>query len=167
MPDIILVDKRDNQIGAGEKMEVHKKGLLHRAFSVVIFNFQGQVLLQKRAQDKYHSGGLWTNTCCSHPAPGRHIKKEVQKRLAEEMGFSCPLEEVFTFHYKVKLGELTENEIDHVFKGIYDGEINPDPTEVEDVRWVNSGELKKDIAARPDQYTYWFKKIMDRLLEDM
>lgn len=165
MVDVIIVDKNDNQIGTEEKIVAHQKGLLHRCFSIFLFNSKGQLLIQKRARSKYHSGGLWTNTCCSHPEPDRDLKEEAKRRLKEEMGIECDLREIFSFIYKAKLGELTEYEFDHVFVGKFEGEPKPDPTEAEDWKWVNPEELKKDVKENPEKYTHWFKLILERVLD--
>ncbi|MEK7619489.1 MAG: isopentenyl-diphosphate Delta-isomerase, partial [Patescibacteria group bacterium] len=124
----ILVDETDHEIGTEEKMATHERGLLHRAFSVFVFNASGELLLQQRAFEKYHSAGLWTNTCCSHPRPGEETLAAAYRRLQEEMGFDCPLNEMFTFRYLAPFPNgLTENEVDHVFFGMYDGPVNPNP----------------------------------------
>src|SRR3954451_2191269 len=129
--DVILVDEYDNEIGTMPKMEAHLKGKLHRAFSVFIFNAEGDLLLQQRAAHKYHSGGLWTNTCCSHPRPGEDTMDAAQRRLAQEMGLRCPLTHLFTTHYRAAVSrDLIEDEVVHVFGGRHDGEPDPDPHEV-------------------------------------
>ena len=156
MHEVILVDENDNEVGTGDKIKTHQEGKLHRAFSIFVFNSKGELLLQKRVKSKYHSGGLWTNTCCSHPRPGEHIEKAVHRRLREEMGFDCDLREVTNFTYKAELGELTEHEFDHVFIGFYDGEIRPDENEVDDFKFVTMDELRANIAKNPENYTAWF-----------
>jgi isopentenyl-diphosphate delta-isomerase len=162
---LILVDESDNEIGAEEAAAVHKEGKLHRAFSIFVFTSHGKLLLQRRAVTKNHSGGLWTNTCCSHPSPGDSLEKIVHTRLREEMGFDCELKKVLTFTYKAKFDNgLSEYEYDHLFVGVYDGEPKPDPTEVEGFKWMSIEELKADIRANPDAYTFWFKVAFDRLL---
>jgi isopentenyl-diphosphate delta-isomerase len=161
--ELIIVDKNDKEIGRGEKMEIHRQGRPHRAFSVLVFNSRGELLIQKRARIKYHSSGLWSNTCCSHPRPDKNIKSEAEERLNQEMGINCPLKEVFKFSYKVNLGNLIENEFDHVFFGNFDGDPNPDKKEAEDWKWIDLEDLKKDINENPDDYTYWFKLILERL----
>lgn len=163
MAEIILVDENDNQIGTGEKLEVHRQGKLHRAFSVLIFNPKGELLLQKRAKSKYHSGGLWSNTCCSHPTVGERIKDSAERRLFEEMGIKTKLKEIFSFVYKAKFEDLTEYEFDHVFEGRFNGNPNPEPEEAEDWKWMNLAELKKDIKENPKNYTEWFKIIIETL----
>lgn len=160
---IIAVDKLDKEIGPIEKMEAHHKGVMHRAFSILIFNSKNQLLLQKRNKEKYHSPGLWTNTCCSHPRYGENLQDAAYRRLREEMGFTCELKEVFSFVYKVELEDnLFEYEYDHVFIGIYDGEIVVNKDEVEDFKWVDMNEVKADILDNPQLYTYWFKCLFDR-----
>jgi isopentenyl-diphosphate Delta-isomerase len=162
--DVILVDEQDIQVGTMEKMEVHQKAILHRAFSVFIFNDKGEMLLQKRAGKKYHSGGLWTNTCCSHPRPGEDTMESANKRLQEEMGFSTPLKKAFTFLYKAPFENgLTEHEYDHVFIGNFTGLINPDPDEVEDYCYQSFGELKQSMQTHPGHFTEWFKIALPKL----
>ncbi|WP_028979272.1 isopentenyl-diphosphate Delta-isomerase [Sporocytophaga myxococcoides] len=154
---VILVDKNDSEKGLMEKMEAHQKGELHRAFSIFIFNSTNELLLQKRATSKYHSGGLWTNTCCSHPAPGTLISEEAEKRLFEEMGFTTSLRKIFSFIYKAELDNgLTEYEFDHVFTGLYDGHPNINSEEVEDWKFIKLEDLKLDIIEHPERYTKWF-----------
>ncbi len=163
--EIILVDRKDEVMGKGEKMWVHRKGKLHRAFSIFLFNSKGEMLLQQRARSKYHSGGLWTNACCSHPRAGEKIEEEVKKRLNEEMGIKCPLKEVFSFIYKAKLGDLTEYEFDHVFIGHFNGRPKPNKEEADGWKWIKTRELIKDVKKNPDKYTAWFKKIFKKVLE--
>lgn len=161
MDQVILVDNKNNELGVMEKLEAHKKGLLHRAFSVFVFNKDGQLLLQKRNSKKYHSGGLWSNTVCSHPRPGEEYEDAVHRRLKEEMGFDCDLKQASCIIYRSEFKNgLIEHEYDCVFKGEYDGDVKPDPEEVEDTKWVNIDELKKDVNESPEKYTYWFKKIV-------
>jgi isopentenyl-diphosphate delta-isomerase len=155
--EVILVDKDDNPVGAMEKMEAHRKAVLHRAFSVFIFNGKGEMLLQQRARQKYHSAGLWTNACCSHPRPGEDTRQAALRRLQEEMGFTTILEKLFDFTYRAEFGNgLTEFEFDHVFTGVYDGDIDPDPTEVGDHCFKTLDEIRTDLAAHPQRYTHWF-----------
>jgi isopentenyl-diphosphate Delta-isomerase len=159
---VILVDSNDNAIGTMEKMEAHHKGLLHRAFSVLLFNSEGKVLIQKRASSKYHSAGLWTNTCCSHPQPGEKIEDAARRRLNEEMGIDVHTKFAFKFIYKAALDhQLTEHELDHVFTGTYDGEPKINHNEVEDWKYADLRWLKKDIVENPGRYTYWFKLIVN------
>jgi isopentenyl-diphosphate delta-isomerase len=155
--EVILVDDQDQQLGVMEKMEAHRKGLLHRAFSVFIFNEKGEMLLQQRSMNKYHSGGLWTNACCSHPRPGEDIQRAAQRRLHEEMGFVTSIEEIFDFIYKSPFENgLTEHEFDHVFIGIYDDLIDPDKKEVSDFCFKSLEEIKSSLQSSPAQYTAWF-----------
>jgi isopentenyl-diphosphate delta-isomerase len=161
MEEVILVDKNDNAIGTMEKMEAHRKGALHRAFSVLLFNSNGEILLQKRSATKYHSAGLWTNTCCSHPLPDEKIEDATRRRLKEEMGIDLQPEFVYKFIYKVALEKgLIEHEYDHVFVGTFDGEPAINKNEVEDWKFVTVHWLKHDISKHPDHYTFWFKQIL-------
>lgn len=156
--DVILVDETDRPMGTMGKMEVHQKALLHRAFSVFIFNEKGEMLLQKRAANKYHSAGLWTNACCSHPRPGTNTMEAAVQRLQEEMGFVTVLEKVFDFIYKTPFDNgLTEHEFDHVFVGTYGGSIDPDPMEVADFCFMPVDEIKRSMQSHADKYTAWFK----------
>lgn len=160
---IILVDEKDNQIGSGEKLAVHQKGQLHRAFSILVFNSRDQLLIQQRADSKYHCPGLWANTCCSHPVVGETIYKAAHRRLEEEMGFDCPLEEKGSFIYRVVFdNDLIEHEFDHVLVGYYDGDIKINPQEVKDSLWLELASLKKDMSLFPDKYAPWFKIIIDK-----
>ena len=160
---IVLVDENDNQIGTGEKMAVHRAGKLHRAFSVFVFNSKGEMLLQRRALTKYHSGGLWTNTCCSHPRPEEKTIDAAKRRLKEEMGFECELEEVDSFVYKTEFEGLFEHEFDHVFVGKYEGEMGVDREEVEEYKWISLEDLYEDVKQNPQKYTSWFKIALERL----
>ena len=160
---IIKVDELDHELGSIEKLEAHRKGILHRAFSILVFNSKNQLLLQKRNKDKYHSPGLWSNTCCSHQRIGVTLQEAIIRRLVEEMGFTCELKEIFNFVYKTEFdNSLTEHEFDHVFVGFYDGEISINEDEVEEYKWVTLDELKEDMRIYPEQYTFWFKILMDR-----
>lgn len=160
---IILVDEKDNEIGSGEKLKVHQEGKLHRCFSLFVFNSKGELMLQERAKSKYHSGGLWTNTCCSHPRAGEKIEEAVHRRLREEMGFDCEVKEIFSFIYKAKLDHgLWEHEFDHVFIGKFDKEPKINPEEAEGWKWIGLDELKKDMAKSPENYTVWFKIAMEK-----
>ena len=163
---VILVDELDRAVGTEEKIKAHEKGLLHRAFSVFVINNQDELLLQKRASNKYHSPGLWTNTCCSHPAPGEDLQLSAEKRLLEEMGFSCPLTWIFKLTYKVSFENgLTEHELDHVFFGRFNDNPMPNPHEVEDWRWENIDSLKRDLIKNPHRYTYWFRHMYDQFYD--
>lgn len=155
---VILVDEHDRRLGTMEKMEAHRQGVLHRAFSIFLFNSQGELLLHQRALDKYHSGGLWTNTCCSHPRDGESVLEAARRRLMEEMGMSAPLEAQFTFIYKRVLDHgLTEHELDHVLFATSDDVPSPNPAEVAGYRYASLEAVSEDIIAHPDQYTEWFK----------
>lgn len=157
---VILVDEQDNQIGLMPKMEAHEKAVLHRAFSVFIFNDKGDLMLQQRAADKYHSPLLWTNTCCSHQRDGETSLEAGKRRLQEEMGFTAELEEVFWFVYKAPFDNgLTEHELDHVMIGNFNGVPDINEEEVAAYKWMSLEEVKKDIDERPDEYTAWFKII--------
>ena len=162
--DVILVDEKDRPTGTMEKIEVHKKAMLHRAFSVFIFNDKGEMLLQKRASKKYHSGGLWTNSCCSHPQPGEDTMAAANKRLQEEMGFSTSLTKAFTFIYKASFENgLTEHEYDHVFVGSFNGLIRPNPDEVDDYCNQSLDQLKQSLKTHPHHFTEWFKIALPKL----
>lgn len=158
---IVLVNQEDAVTGFADKMEVHVKGLLHRAFSIIIFNSQNEMLIHRRADEKYHSPGLWTNACCSHLPEGMIMNEAIYDRLQHEMGFYCSLSHAFTFHYQVGFDHgLTENEIDHVYFGTFEGIPNPNPDEVSEWKWINVDVLFDDIRNNPADYTYWFKHIM-------
>lgn len=164
MTQVILVNEQDEPIGVMEKMQAHQAAALHRAFSVFIFNSRGEMLLQKRAVQKYHSGGLWTNTCCSHPLPGEDTKEAALRRLKEEMGFETELTHAFTFTYKTEFENgLAEHEIDHVYTGIYDDAIFPDKNEVSDFSYESMEAIKKMIHLAPQVYTSWFKIAFPKL----
>ncbi|WP_432413075.1 isopentenyl-diphosphate Delta-isomerase [Rasiella sp. SM2506] len=163
---VILVNEKDEQIGLMPKLEAHKKGLLHRAFSVFVFNSKKEVMLQQRALGKYHSPGLWTNTCCSHQRNGEDSIAAGERRLMEEMGFSVPLKETTSFIYKAPFDNgLTEHEYDHILIGYYDDlpKINPD--EVAAWKWMPLAAIKNDIDQNPAIYTEWFKIIFDKFYQ--
>ncbi len=163
MEEVILVDQDDNVIGTMEKMEAHRKGLLHRAFSVVIFNSKGEILLQKRALSKYHSGGLWTNACCSHPLPDESMDMATQRKLKQEMGIDLKVKYAYKFIYRTNLDNgLIEHEYDHVFTGTFDGEPVINKHEVEDWKFISPEHLLLDVKLNPRNYTYWFKLILDQ-----
>jgi isopentenyl-diphosphate delta-isomerase len=165
-PLVILVDKNDVQTGTARKLEAHEKALLHRAVSVFIINSKGEWLLQRRALDKYHSNGLWTNTCCTHPFPGESDRDAATRRLHEEMGMQCELMHLFSFLYMGKLdNELTEHELDHVFLGITDDKPVINRDEVEEWSYISWEKLKKDVAVNGRKYTYWFRIIFDDVNE--
>ncbi|QPH40787.1 isopentenyl-diphosphate Delta-isomerase [Pedobacter endophyticus] len=156
--DVILVDENDLQIGQMEKLEAHQKGELHRAFSIFIFNNKNELLLQRRAKNKYHSGGLWTNTCCSHPRLGETNLAAANRRLKEEMGMECALNPVFSFLYKASFNDgLTEHELDHVFFGYSEGLPNLNTDEADDYRYVTLAALQKEIDEKPEAFTKWLQ----------
>jgi isopentenyl-diphosphate delta-isomerase len=164
LEQVILVNPQDEPIGVMEKMEAHEKGLLHRAFSIFIFNEQGELLLQQRALEKYHSGGLWTNTCCSHPSPGETTAAAAVRRLQQEMGFQTPLTASFSFLYKTAFDNgLTEHEVDHVFIGTYNGVVQPNPEEVCQYEYRSLQSIKESMANSPQIYTSWFKIAFPKL----
>jgi len=165
---VILVDQQDQPIGVEEKIRAHQLGLCHRAFSIFIFrknHNQTELLLQKRQKDKYHCGGLWTNTCCGHPRPEENIIVAGSRRLKEEMGFNVDLNEVGAFHYVTKLDNgLIENEYDHVLVGDYSDQIiKSNEQEVEDFQWMDLDTLKNDLKAHPKKYTPWFEKALNKV----
>ncbi len=164
--NVILVDESDRQIGIEEKIAAHTSGKLHRAFSIYIFNDKDELLLQQRALLKYHSGGLWTNTCCGHPRPGEDVGRAAHRRLMEEMGFDTELNAAMEFTYFADVGGgMKEHEYLHVFVGMYNDRIKPNPDEAESFRWANLDELEKDIDENIDDYTEWFKISIGRVLE--
>ncbi len=169
MVDVILVDENDNEIGKEEKLKAHLDAKTHRAFSIFIFNSKGDLMLQKRAKSKYHSGSLWSNTCCSHPKPDKDIKEEVRERLKEEMGIDCELKEILSTLYNVKvhskIGDLMEHEFDHIFIGFSEKEPKLNPEEAEDWKWIEINELKQDMKNNPEKYTPWFHLILDKTLK--
>lgn len=155
---LVLVNEQDEPVGTMEKMETHRKALLHRAFSVFLFNSKGEMMLQRRALHKYHSGGLWTNACCSHPFPTETPEVGAKRRLQEELGFVTEITPAFSFIYKAALdNELTEYEYDHVFVGTYDGIVHVNEDEVGDYCYLSMYDLKTDVDQHPAQYTEWFK----------
>lgn len=157
MEQVILVDEQDVESGVMEKIEAHRKALLHRAFSVFIFNGSGELLLQQRSIHKYHSGGLWANSCCSHPRPGEDTMKAATRRLKEEMGFETPLKKAFDFIYKTTfINGLSEHEFDHVLVGYYDGPVNPNPQEVESYVFQSFSQVEQLLKEEPARFTSWF-----------
>jgi len=155
---VILVNKNNRKIGEEEKIKAHKSGKLHRAFSIFVFNSKGELLIQQRAKAKYHSGGLWSNTVCSHSRPGETYQQAVHRRLKEEMGFDCKLRKLFCFIYNTGFKDgLIENEYDCVFIGKFDGEPKPNPKEIMHYKWISVKDLKKDIKKNPKKYTIWLK----------
>ena len=162
---LILVDPDDREVGTQEKMSVHRSGTLHRAFSIFVWDVKGRVILQRRARGKYHSAGLWSNTCCGHPRAGESTLEAAHRRLREEMGFDCPLTERSSFIYKASLDhDLTEHELDHVLSGSFGGVPRPDPVEVEEWRAAAPSEVLADLASQPDKYTVWLKPALEGLL---
>jgi len=167
MPEeVILVDEEDREIGKMEKIRAHQEGRLHRAFSIFIFSPDGRMLIQKRAKEKYHCGGLWANACCSHPRPGETLEEAVHRRLREELGFDTELKEAFHFIYRATFPNgLTENEFDHVFIGFYSGPVQPNKEEVEEIKWVAPEEILEDMRKNPERYTPWFRIALEKVLE--
>lgn len=160
---VILVNEKDEQIGLMPKMEAHEKALLHRAFSVFVFNDKNELMIQQRALGKYHSPGLWTNTCCSHQREGESNIEAGKRRLQEEMGFSTELKDTVSFIYKAPFDNgLTEHEFDHILVGYYNEEPNLNPEEAHAYKWVSLEDLKKDMKDNPEIYTAWFKIIFDK-----
>ena len=165
---LILVDEHDNEIGLMEKMPAHLSGRLHRAFSVFIFNSKEELLLQQRADNKYHSGGLWTNTCCSHPIDGEDINVTIKKRLKEEMGMECETEYQFSFVYKASLGNgLIEHELDRVFFGISDENPVLNPSEAKDWKYISLADLQTEIQSRPENFSAWLKICLPKVISKM
>lgn len=168
MIDVILVNESDEEVGRCEKMLAHEEGLLHRAFSIFLFNSVGEMLLHKRALSKYHSGGLWTNACCSHPMPGIPIEYTLQEKLKQEMGFQCPLQFSFSFIYKAAMdNNLTEHEFDHVYLGEYNGSPVPNPEEVCDWRYFPIQDIHNLIDTHPELFTEWFKIAFPQVIQNI
>lgn len=165
-PYLVLVDEQDQPVGTMEKMETHRKGLLHRAFSVFIFNAAGDMLLQQRALNKYHSAGLWTNACCSHPFPDETPAAAATRRLQEEMGFVSAIQPAFQFIYKAAFDNgLTEFEYDHVFIGEYNGPVHPNPSEVHDYCYLSPREIEAALISHPSRFTAWFHLAFPKVQE--
>lgn len=163
---VILVDLADRPIGIASKLAVHRDGRLHRAFSVFVFDPRGRLLLQRRASGKYHSGGLWSNTCCGHPGPGEATADAAARRLREEMGFDCALQPAGAIVYRAEVAAgLWEHEYDHLFTGTYKGDPRPDPQEVEDWRWVAIDELSLELRESPASFTAWFEPALRKIRE--
>ena len=161
---VILVNKSNRKIGVEEKIKAHMEGKLHRAFSIFVFNSQGELLIQQRAKSKYHSGGLWSNTVCSHPKPDETYAKAVHRRLKEEMGFDCKLKKIFCFIYNTNFkNNLIENEYDCVFLGKFDGSPKPNPQEVMNYKWMSIKELKNDIIKNSNKYSVWLKIALEKM----
>ena len=164
---VTLVDEQDREVGVAEKLSAHVEGRLHRAFSIFVFDEAGRLLLQRRAATKYHSGGLWSNTCCGHPRPGEATDAAAHRRLREEMNFDCPLRKAFDFLYRAEVGNrLVEHEYDHVFTGRYSGEPSPVAAEVAEWRWMSLSALRDELGANPDAYSYWLKVAVERRAEE-
>lgn len=164
--DVILVDREDKPVGTMKKMEAHRKGALHRAFSIFIFDPRGRMLLQKRSAEKYHGGGLWTNACCSHPLPEEGIESAASRRLFEELGFTTPLKKLFSFTYEAEVENgLIEHEFDHVFIGVYDQKVKVDPSEVADYAYEDMERIKWAIENQPSKFTSWFKLAFPKIEE--
>lgn len=156
---VILVDGEDQQIGTAEKLEAHRSGALHRAFSIVIWNSDGRMLLQQRAFSKYHSAGLWTNTCCGHPRPNEDVASAAARRLNEEMSLTCPLTPLGTIRYRAEFSNgLIEHEIVHVYRGRHDGDVRPNPDEAESFAWRTLDEVRQEVETAPDLYSVWFQQ---------
>ena len=165
---VILVTPQNEEVGTMEKMEAHRTGVLHRAFSIFVFNEAQEMLIHKRAEHKYHSPGLWTNTCCSHPRPGETVMQAAERRLNEEMGFQCALNERFHFIYKADLEQnLIEHELDFVLTGIFAGTPQANAEEVSDWKFVSIEELMADVEACPEAYTVWFRIALPRVLSEL
>ena len=159
---VVLVNEKDEVLGLMEKMQAHENGLLHRAFSVFLFNENGDMLLQRRASTKYHSPLQWTNACCSHPRANETYKQAAERRIKEELGITCDISEKFHFIYKADVGqELWEHELDHVFVGKYNGEFQLNPDEVQEVRYISMQDLEAEIKLHPEHFTEWFKIILE------
>lgn len=156
--EVILVNEADAVVGTMEKMEAHRRGALHRAFSVFVFNTKGAMLLQQRSAEKYHGALLWSNTCCSHPFPGEAVEVAAVRRLKEEMGFTTPLEKIFTFTYRAEVeNNLVEHEFDHVFAGIYEGAIELNPAEVAAYQYLPMETIHRRLEEEPGSFTSWFR----------
>lgn len=163
---VILVNENDEALGQMEKMEAHRKGLLHRAFSIFIFDSRGRMLLQQRAPGKYHGGLLWTNACCSHPQPGETVQQAADRRLEEELGIRMEMEKIFSFTYRENVENgLVEHEYDHVFAGEYNGMIHPNPHEVSDYRFEEMHQIRSELEQQPEKFTSWFRLAFPRVEE--
>jgi isopentenyl-diphosphate Delta-isomerase len=159
---VVLVDENDKETGQMDKMEAHRKGVLHRAISVFVFNKNGEMLLQQRAAGKYHGALLWSNTCCSHPLPEESPGDAAVRRLNEEMGITIPLQFMFSFLYKANVENgLIEHELDHVFAGYFDGDIQPDPSEVASYQFKSIDDIQRELKSHPEKYTQWFRIIFE------
>lgn len=162
--EVVLVDKKNRKIGVEEKIKAHQEGRLHRAFSIFIFNSKGELLIQQRAVAKYHSGGLWSNTVCSHPRPNETYQQAVHRRLNEEMGFNCKLKKIFCFIYKNDFQNgLSENEYDCVFIGKFNGKPKPNTQEIMDYKWISVKELRQEIIKNENKYSIWLKLALEKI----
>lgn len=162
---VILVNEEDRAVGREEKTAAHVAGLLHRAFSIFVFDPSGRLLLQRRAAGKYHSAGRWSNTCCGHPRPEESLEGAAHRRLREEMGFSCLLTRITAYRYRAILDNgLVENEVDHLLVGEFEGEPSPDPGEAAGWRWVDPGAIRRDALSAPSRYTVWFPGCLEQVL---
>lgn len=165
---VVLVDEHDHALGEMDKMEAHQKGILHRAFSIFIFNHERQMLIHQRAQHKYHGGGLWTNACCSHPQWGEEIKASASQRLAYEMGLKCDIDYLFSFTYHTPVeNNLIEHEYDYVFMGYTDDQPEFNPDEVQNYQWIGKTDLLKQIAEQPEKFTYWFRMAVPQIMDQV
>ena len=169
MEHIILVDENDNEVGTEEKLAAHQRGALHRCFSIFVFNAKNELLLQQRAFNKYHSGGLWSNTCCSHQRPNEETLSAAHRRLQEEMGFDCGfLKEKFCFLYKAALDHgITEHEFDHALFGRYEGPVAVNPEEGADYKWISLPVLENELKSNPEKYTEWLKVCFSKMKEEL
>ncbi len=167
MENVVLVNQEGQAVGVAEKMKAHQEGWLHKAFSVLIFNDAGDILLQQRALTKYHTPGLWSNSCCSHPRPDEPLETAVHRRLQEELGFDTEVKEIFSFVYKFldEPTQLWEHEHDTVFTGVYNGSVPFNTDEVHAIRWISQTELEKWIEQSPEDFTYWFRTFLPQLYE--
>ncbi len=165
---VVLVNEHDEAIGTMEKMAAHRAGMLHRAFSIFLFDGEGRVLLQQRADAKYHSPGLWSNACCSHPHPEEDVLSAADRRLMEELGTEARLEQRFAFTYHARFAnDLQEHEFDHVLFGASTGGLHPDPAEVQAVRWLSPEELSAELSATPEAFTPWLRICWPQVLEHL
>jgi isopentenyl-diphosphate Delta-isomerase len=161
---VILVNDQDQEVGIGEKMQTHRDGKLHRAFSIFLFDSTGRLLLQKRSATKYHSANLWSNTCCGHPQPAESTLAAAHRRLQQEMALECELREQFAFKYRAEFtNQMVENEFDHVFVGEFNGDPIPNLAEVQEWEWIGLSELRRQLREQPAAYTYWLRLVIDKL----
>lgn len=166
MEHVILVDDENNEVGTMEKMEAHEKGVLHRAFSIFIFNSTGEMLLHRRANEKYHCGGMWTNAVCSHPRPDEGQSDALRRKMLQEMGFFTEVKKAFDHTYKANLDNgLIEHEYDEVFYGIYEGPLSPNPEEVQAYRYTSIAEIREELQVKPEIFTPWFIQIFEPMAQ--